>query len=234
MFRPLCMVLLVAVGPHCLFAQDGADPAVRMAGLREALDRAKTLRITFASEIDSDKGKDTVKGTMIVGEGNKARVELKMSVADKSVDLVMISDGKTTQTISGDNKPRMKPTEVHMRKNLLAMIERAGVAVPMFTIRAGKDDEAARDLTKSLTVSDLKHKESDKGEKGVYKCTYKVNVEGRVIFLVELWTDLTTNLPLRRTLETEKGANEVTVRETYTVEANPMLKEDIFELRKAE
>jgi len=216
-----------------LFAQDGADPVVRMATMHNALSGAKTIKVVFDSEIQSEKGKDWVKGTMLIGEENKARVEMKMKIGENTTDLLMISDGKTMQTISGKNPPREKQAEVKLRENMIAMIERAGIAVPMFTIRTKKDDATVRDLTKSLRIFDLKLVES--GDKaGVYKCSYKLEVEAMVRFRVELSMGLESRLPQSRILTVEKGANAVTVRETYTIELNPDIKEDAFALRKAE
>lgn len=230
MFRTMfILVSVVLLSPP---AQGGEGAGLD--AMRSTLEKAGTLRMTFQSEVETDKGKDSVKGVMTIGEGNRARIEIKMSLGGKTVNLTLISDGKTTQHIVDGKRPLESPTDPKLRKNVIAMIESGGVAIPLFvlrpfaTIRTKKGGDGP-DLEKSLKVSNIKQKET---EKGVF--AHDLHVDGKARFRVELTIDAANNLPVRRVLEVVKGADRATVRETYTVEVEPMLTGDVFELRKAE
>lgn len=218
MRRLLLTVLFLAPSP--VLAQHGLDPAVRLGAIRNALEKAKTLKVAFSADLDSDRGSSTVKGTMLLGGGNKVRMELDMNVEGKAAQMIMVSDGTTMRTTIPGRSSREKPIEPNLHKNMLAMIERAGIAVPMFTIPARKGDEV-------LAVSAVKFLSA---EKGIFRCAHKLDVDAKVRFHVELSTHLDTHLPLRRTLRVEKGADPITIVETYSIELNPVLAPDTFAL----
>jgi outer membrane lipoprotein-sorting protein len=219
---PLTSLLLLFFATQ-IYAGD--DPATRYAAMRSVLAKTKSLKVGFESELQGDSGKVVVKGSMILAEGNRARVQMAYELGGKAIEVLIISDGKTTRTISGD-KVRDKPTDPNLRDNMLALIERAGFAVTMFTIPVAKDREP--DLTKLLTVSDHQAKAADKG---VHLATYRLRVADKVLFKVDLSTDDKTHVPLRRVLEVEKGADPVVVRETYAVELEPMTPEELFAVK---
>lgn len=204
-------------------AQAGDDAEARFAAMCKALDGAKALRVTFQAEVAGEKGEKTlVKGSMILAEGNRARIQMAISHGGKEVDSLVVSDGTTTRTRSA-GKTRDKPTDANLRDNMLVMFQRGGFAVPVFTL--GKEKEP--DMAKLLTALDHK---AGPLQKGLLHSTHSLRVGGKVLFSASLVLDEKTHVPLGRTLRVEKGADPVTVRESYVVDLSPMLPPDAFNI----
>lgn len=219
-------VLLAGVVPSAL-AQSGLEPGVRMGAMRNALDKAKTLKIGFTAELDAKKGKGDVKGTILLGQDEKVRMELDMTFNGKSQGIITVADGKTMRTRQPSGDIKSQPARKNMRMNIVTMLERVGIAYPLLSLRSS--DEKDPDLKKELTLSNAKFKEN---EKNIYKCTYTLATKDAK-FDVELWLDGKSNLPIRRVLRAEKEDQTVTITETYTVELNPKLMDDAFTLPEA-
>lgn len=221
----LAAVLLIAVSASV--ALSGEQPEERMKAMREALEKAKTLKVTVDGELGIKIGAITFKGVLIRGEGDNARAEVKLGLGGKTQESRVISDGKATWLIEGQ-KASGRPIEMNVRRYIHTALERSGV---LFSLRGNKED-AEDPGPKEMKIADLKHKET---EKHVYKCTYRLKAPDGAEAQVELWIDTKTNLPLRRILNIEEdGVRIKSVRETYAIEVNPELKGDVFELPKTE
>lgn len=210
-----------------VLAQDGGDPNVRYPAMRNALARAKTLVVDFESELVTEKEKVPVKGKLILAEGNRLRVETTYELGGMTVEVKIVSDGKTTRTTRSGGKTKEKETKANQNANFLAMLERAGFAVPMFTITAAKG-KGDPDMTKLLQVSNLKRLGVEDAK--LYHLGYQLTIEDKVRFNVETFTDLSTNLPVRRVITVDKGADAVTVRETYRIQRDVDIKGGTFTL----
>lgn len=196
--------LLDAEVPDSEFAPASAPTAGDKAAaeilrkIQEPLEKARSARIRFKVEGNLGGGRCASTGTLLLREGNRARLESKLSAVRGEAELLVISSGKllkgTTKGGSADMPFLPKVAEQDPPENLGAFL------------RAGMLHSAT--LTQSLFGEDLLPKPGDdpkkvfavsnlaSGEDGTL--TYKLTV-GRDSMTVRLWYDPKTFKPLKRT-----------------------------------
>jgi outer membrane lipoprotein-sorting protein len=209
------VALLLAADPS---PDDAGDVLRRM---EQPILKCKTFQADLEVAVAGPDGDSTLKGRLLVTQGNKMRLELDGSVKGKPVKMALVSDG-TKMRMTGDTGPG-KDLEMpkHLREFALASVTRTGVFAPLFLLivaqEPGKKPEPF-DLDKELSVSDLKlgKKEMVSGKEAqalVYKLTAKGAKEP---LAVTVWIDGKTNLPVKRAVTLKQGAETLTVTETYT------------------
>ena len=111
--RWMLSAALVALGlPALTTAQQQNEGEKLFRAMEKQVREAKAIKVVFS--VDGNLGKDmkvTAKGSVIVAEGNKARVELNAKQGDKDFKLQMYADGKVMGTLI-DGKSGGKPSPV--------------------------------------------------------------------------------------------------------------------------
>ena len=179
---------------------------------------------TFQSELEIalTPGKDnSMKGRLLLAQGNKMRMDLAGSFMGKEGKVSMISDGTTMRMTSNDLPSKDQAATKELSLIGFASLSRAGIFVPLFMsvkTKAPGEKPDPFDIDKQLAISDLKlgKKEMVAGKETQaleYKLLLKSSPEP---FLVTLWLDTKTHLPVKRVLTAKKDKEELTVTETYT------------------
>src|SRR6266487_4650333 len=108
--RCLLTLALLSVGAGPVAAQEKeAEKLFR--SMEKKVHAAKTLRLRYDATItDSDGKKWTVKGTLILGEGDKFRVEIEGKLFGEAVKGTQVSDG-TDMSSTGANDSKMDKKE---------------------------------------------------------------------------------------------------------------------------
>jgi outer membrane lipoprotein-sorting protein len=178
------------------------------------LAKAKTVDCAYEARVEADEAV-TMKGTLLLGEGNKFRWEVNFESGGMKEKFTWVGDGaKMTVILNGDAKP---PEDVDKEGGVFW---RAAVArttmISFFWDHWWADDEYLQ-----LSAFKLRKKEMiDKQEVQVvqYTLTLKKAKEEKVE--VSVWIDTKTQLPLKRVLTGSMPGSmlgkKMTITETYT------------------
>ena len=177
--------------------------------LEKRVGQAKVVRVAFASKIMKD-GKEGghFKGVVALGEGDKARVELKGEGEGKAFTLEMTSDGKKLKVVAtppGGEKE--EPLPKHFGAMVRTGLSRVGPTAAWLIAHPKAEGEQGADIDKVLQISDFKLGANAKVEgREARVIDYKVTPTGRADpVMLKLWLDAKTRLPLKRELSDEKS-----------------------------
>ena len=229
----LTLLTTALLAAPALAQENDAEKLYR--AMEKKIRSAQTLRLTFDGEATGGGQKLTLKGTALVAEGNKGRIEAEFASAGKSTKLLFISDGKTKYMKEGD----MVKTEAAESKDSakpLAMIARVGFLPSLLFGKAEGKDKEAFDIDKEAPVKNFKLGVKDKlGKRQAqvveFEITFGPGASGRAA----VWIDTETELPLKRTLTVEGKGKEDSfqVVETFaTFTINPKLDGKAFDIPK--
>jgi outer membrane lipoprotein-sorting protein len=194
---------------------------------------AKSLKIAGEIEVNFKQDGGTLKGTLLVAEGNKLRVELAGKSGDKDISTSTISNGKTTVSETKPGGKASWDTDTSLTDIALALSARLGLFA--FIGISKRPDDKAFDLDKVFPVSDFQMGGKEMvGKRQAVVLSYNVVAAGKGKAKVTVWLDPKTNLPIKRKLEplndAEKGQGFV---DTYTeFELNPTIEAKRFDLPK--
>jgi outer membrane lipoprotein-sorting protein len=175
-------------------------------GLEQKLRSAKTLRVRFDLSVTVGKP-GSLKGMLLLGEGDKFRLELEGKPFGELVKLTVVSDGARMSSCDPNDpkngKVEKAPKEVGA--NLRAVLPRLGVMLCWNSLDRGA--KLAPEFTK---VSDFKFagKEVMGGREMVtieYTVTERQNVVMPPKSRVKLWLDAKTRLPVKLSLTSDGG-----------------------------
>ena len=115
--------------------------------------KAKSVGCTFETHIDTAgvSGQNSMKGTLLIAEGNKFRSDAKSIVADKMDTVMMVADGNKMVLRSG--RISLKPEEVPKRfgEAVRASFIRCGLLAPLLIMaKAGAMSSRPMTSTESL------------------------------------------------------------------------------------
>jgi hypothetical protein len=138
----LTMALLAIMASPALAQENEAEKLVR--SMAQRVRAAKTLRLRFdLSVTDSDAKTGTLKGALILGEGDKFWAQGEGKPFDKAVKFTIVNDGVTMKTTG--STPKQEKTEnspktvgIYLRRTL----PRAGFFVCFSTIDRLEDLES--------------------------------------------------------------------------------------------
>src|SRR5262245_33771919 len=123
------------------------------------LTKAKSYACTFEVKMDAPDGKGSFKGSLAVAQGNKVRIEMSGEGGGKTMDLLVVSDGAKSVTVSDKKTQPIRDTPKNMGKLVLGGTARGGIFVPMWlavrVVPEGKEPPEV-DLEESIKVSDFK------------------------------------------------------------------------------
>jgi outer membrane lipoprotein-sorting protein len=184
--------------------------------------KAKTVECAFDAKVEADKT-GTIKGTLLLGEGKKCRMEMGIEFGGMKEKFTMISDGtKMKAVIDGKPTPAEDANLGYVKEMRAAVVHgvaftswSTGLPVPVYfrasDFKLGKkemvDKQEAQVVQYTLTHPLLRPKQEAK---------YDVTV----------WIDTKTQLPLKRVFNG-------TMTETYTkLEVDGKIDAKQFELPK--
>jgi outer membrane lipoprotein-sorting protein len=227
------MKLLAIPMLAAVLGQAGDDPAKILKAVEDKVTKADAVQVALDVKVESTKGDGSIKGTLTVAAGNKARAELAMEFKGKAQKVEMVSDGKMMVEIQDGKAREPREAEKHFQSLMPLVLARSGLGVAFFLLRGpGAEKEDPLD---TITVSDAKKLKAEKVDgRDAVVIEYKVNVKGeKVSVTATVWVDVKTNLPLRRVARAEVAGDTFTVTETYSnLRLNPKLAPDFFQLPK--
>jgi outer membrane lipoprotein-sorting protein len=203
---------------------------------------ARSLEIVFeADATDPTPGAANFKGQALFGEGNRFRIEVKVSYEGKKTGGMIASDGKTLYQKDDEAPAKTQPAHAEDAERLRAFVGRGGILAGLgsFADLATTEPKKDFDLEKTWALTDFKLGAKDKigaREAQIVECTLTIVMKGRKTDTAKMavWIDTQTQLPLKRRLEAKWGKETTTTYlETYST-FNPDAKIDakMFELPK--
>jgi outer membrane lipoprotein-sorting protein len=227
-------VALLTAAP-ALAQENEAEKLFR--AMEKKVREAKTLKVAGEIEAKFNQG-GTLKFTALIGEGNKARLEMTGNIDGMALKILLVSDGKNT-LVSGEpfGKNDSRATDEKQNQQLVAMTNRGGLFfAAMFSTVAGMGNDVG-DVDRSFAVSDFKMGRKEMvGDKEATVFTFKMKVPGGGAeeALVTIWLDPATRLPLKRKLEAigDKNKGEFLVESYSQFQVNPRLEDGHFTLPK--
>jgi outer membrane lipoprotein-sorting protein len=212
----LAPLVLLALLPGA--DKDDAEKLFRQ--MEAKMVKAKTIDCTFDVKVEAEKT-GTMKGTLLLGEGNKVRMEMAGEFGGMKGKITMISDGTKMKAI-GEGAPARpaEDTPKWMSEAMRALLARAGVALP-FMMHSPRPPEKEKEfkVDDHFTVSDFKlgKKEMvDKQEAQVVQYTLMLKMPKEEKVDASVWIDTKTQLPLKRVFTATMDGKKFTITETYT------------------
>jgi outer membrane lipoprotein-sorting protein len=192
--------------------------------IEETITKAKTLRVKF--EISRKTGEETVdgSGTLLLKEGNKAKLDVLAVYPDGSlVKELIVSDGtnvKFTAPVGDDTFAlvQKKAPDYLLRSFYVTTLQLPLLDSSMMTTDSR---EGLKDLTNYASVREFKHGEADKEGnlllyKGLLDFTGRGNFKNLATsFEEKLWYDANTWIPRKRQVTLKLGTVTGTTTETY-------------------
>jgi outer membrane lipoprotein-sorting protein len=185
--------------------------------MEEKLAQAKTLQCNLMIKCDFGGQMDNLayKGSLFLGEGNRARQEIKEPTKGPPMRLLMVSDGaRLSMQDNGMSHATLENTPKYLNRDILTWMARSGVFLPHLPL----PDVEADDAKDRFPVSGFKLGDKEKiGERAAQRLEYQLAVKGQdPTFSVTVWLDAVTGLPVKRMLTSEVGTDKITVVETYS------------------
>jgi outer membrane lipoprotein-sorting protein len=196
------------------FAQDRSEAEQLFRKMEETVAGTKALQTAVVITITGKKdGK--FEGALALAKGNKARMNLKGAMAEKTLDLSMVSDGTRMKVKDPGGKQAEQNTPKKLNEVLAGALNRAGLfATLMMSRRSDQDEPNVEDL---FRVSGFKFGKKDKvGDRAAQVVEYQFAFPDSPTFQAAVWIDSQTHLPLKRLLTASKGDERLTITETYS------------------
>ena len=199
------------VGAEAPKGDEGVKEAEKLfRAMEEKLAKAKTLECVFDVNLNSI----LYKGSLFLGEGDKARLEINEASKAKAMRVRLVSDGtRMNYQDNGMPQPKLEDTPKNLEADILTWLARPGVVLP----QAPLPDVKADDAKDRFRVSDFKLGKKQKvGERETQRLAYQLAVKGQKDpFSVIVWIDSKTGLPVKRMVSSRIGGEQTTVVETY-------------------
>jgi len=192
--------------------------------------KAKAFKVEFASDLGKDNP-HSVKGTVIVAEGGKARFEFVRTDGKKMKTELLICDGKKCFGKGGefDTEGASVDLPKDFLKPIVPLISRGGVMLTYDTPGRGEPGNFTLDEVMPLYGFALGGKEKI-GDREAQVVRFASEIRDSIT--VAVWIDTKTGLPLKRTTHWNRTNGE-TLTEIYsTFAVDPQLDDKLFELPK--
>jgi outer membrane lipoprotein-sorting protein len=211
--RPLCFALLL---PLLAGQENEAEKLFR--DMEKKILAAQVFSVKGEMQVDGGKGdRSRVEVSLLLGQGNKARVKATTHVgADKHV-MRMVSNGAKMQLrLAGGGKPRERSTPRQLHQAMTLTFTRLGLTAGPAAFRPQPPGATGQAPESLLQLADFKTgaaaKVEDRDARVVHYRLSGPGVPGPA--RVTLWLDARTNLPVKRQIYYEKTQGRIT--ETYT------------------
>jgi outer membrane lipoprotein-sorting protein len=179
--------------------------------------KAKSIECVYEFKIEAGGRTGSAKGTLLIGEGNKVRVETSGEFAGMKENNTKVSDGmKGVLDVNKNSPPQSVPKWLHEAHR--AAITRAGLLEPAFVVQPPGQKDTEFQLESKYQVADFKlGKKEQVGEQEAQVIQYTLKASGnRVTFAVSVWVDTKTQLPLKRVFTGMLDDQKISVSETFT------------------
>jgi hypothetical protein len=229
MLAPLMLMLVLP----------GADPNEGEKLFRQMetkLMKAKTAECIYEAKLDMFGKGGALKGTMLVGDGSKSRIEMTVSFDNKDEKMTMLCDGSKMRSEGPRGPSKADDVPKGFGEMMRATLARSGVGVPMiFIARVGEDKNKEFKVDEEFRVADFKLGKKEmvgKQEAQIVEHTLMLKGDQKPI-AVSVWIDTKTQLPLKRVLTATMGDMKMTITENYTkLELDGKIDPKQFELPK--
>jgi len=221
--------MLVAV----LFLGCGSLPAGEKNEARKLFDRmekklaaADTIQLTVQGKLKGGDEEGTVKATLLLGQGNKARLDVSIQKSGgKTHKVSMVSNG-TKQKSGSPGELKEKDTPKHLRDNLVYHLSLIGFTPALMHTKPADQSKPQKG---NMLVSDFRLGKRDKiGGKEVHVLHYKFAFAAeKKKFATTLYLDVKTLLPVVRTIPAYGN-----LREEYQYRLNEKIGKERFDLPK--
>jgi outer membrane lipoprotein-sorting protein len=196
---------------------------------------AKSLECTFEAKVEGGKEAGTIKGSLMLTEGNKSRLEMSFEHSGKTDKETMVSDGTKMGPLSDKTPKGRQDAPKWLNDAYRGALGRSGLTVPlMFITRVGEQPKEFK-ADDEFKVSDFKLGKKEKvGDQEAQAIQYKLAIkEFPEPLTATVWIDTKTNLPLKREITAKKGDEKLTVTETYSaLKIDPKIDPKKFEFPK--
>jgi outer membrane lipoprotein-sorting protein len=209
--------------------QSRAEKALR--ATEKSIRAAKALKVVVEAEQREGKEESRLKGSVVLGAGNRVRIELTRTRGGKTETMRLTCDGKQAvgegENFDTEGKAVPVPEGEGLNEQLAELLARAGVLGLLAPGVTGPDGKFDIDLAAPLiSVAPGAREKIDGREAEVFRVLTKMH---RVRQTVTVWVDAKTHLPLKR-VSTWNGGR---LTETYTeFELDPRLDAGLFTLPK--
>lgn len=179
--------------------------------MEKKLAKAKTLECVFDVNLNSI----IYKGSLFLGEGDKARLEINEASKAKAMRVRLVSNGTgMSYQDNGMPRPKLEDTPKNLDADILTWLARPGVFLP----QAPLPDVKADDAKDRFRVSDFQLGKKEKvGGRETQRLGYRLAVKGQKDpFSVIVWIDSKTGLPVKRMVSSRVGGDQTTLVESYT------------------
>jgi hypothetical protein len=211
--RLTAMLVLLMTSPLCSQEEDGERVCRKM---EKCIMEAKTLRLTFALTAEVDDRKDKLQGTIWLGEGNKARIEVTGTMpGGKELKMQMVSDGtRMVAKVSGNPDRPPRDTPKTCGDIIRGTIGRAGVFAGLFYGINEKDEPKLDDLFQTY---DFKIGGRQKqAKRDLLAIEHKISFRGaKDKGMITVVIDTDPNLPVRRIFTINDAVHKVRIFEEY-------------------
>ncbi len=210
----LVRIVLLVILALSLAGRVGAQPldAKQTFELMETkLLQAKTLKCTL--ELTEEGHKDvSMKGQLLLGDGNKFRLDLKTTVNNEAPkEYAEASDGTHLEIKTPVATTAHKPSK-HLGENWRVYLARSGVYLPMLFSHNATDAQVSKDIQ----VSDIKLGKPEAFAGKQATVLHYLLKEKNEKLKVSVWLDPTIMLPLKREMKFADNEKSVRFVEIYS------------------
>lgn len=207
------------------FADDDAsktDAAAEKlyAASQKVLRESKTLKVEIDATFEGGGQTGTIKGTLLLSTGNKARALLEMKRGDREHRIQMVCDGAKRWTKSGE-----KTRTVDVKKDFAQRIQNGIVSFgPTMAMLI-----PASAISSEPKVTDLSSGGKERvGKSETQVLKYKLKQSSGDVLEVTAWIDVKTRLPIKRVISMGGEKGKITESTTFTL--NPKLDKETFKV----
>jgi outer membrane lipoprotein-sorting protein len=180
------------------------------------LAKATSVQLSWKGEAAVKEGAITVKGELLLAEGNKARFDVEGKLLETEQKQLIVSDGKSIKNVGP--RPSLIDTPKTFNETLLGCLARGGPSESLVVVNMGyyaKEPKPAAFLKVSAFKLGKKEK-VDKTECQVIEFTTTHGVGAKQEAKVALWIDTATGLPVKRESVLKEMNQEIRYTETYS------------------
>jgi hypothetical protein len=218
--RWLLTLALLAVAAWPATAEENeAEKLFR--GMEKQISEAKTLKIRFDATITgADAKKWDVKGTLVLGEGDRFRAEAEGKLFGEETKFTVVSDGTGAKSFGytkAPGQPKQDKNETEKPPKGAGAYFRTALPRDGFFVSFLNMDRRGDRPADLFQLSDFKLAGEEKvGERNTKVIQYTVKVKGKDSNApsVKLWLGAKTNLPVKLVL-TGGGSDISDITETY-------------------
>ncbi|HZN61977.1 MAG TPA: hypothetical protein VFC90_06185 [Planctomycetota bacterium] len=211
--RTLIAILIVATTAP---AQEKNEAEELFKKMEEKFTQAKTLQLSWKMAAPVKEGEITAEGALVLGEGNKARLDVAAKLPGVDQKDLFVSDG--TQLRSVGSRSSTVETPGTFNKTILGCLARGGPVYALTVINMNfysKESDPSKLITLSAFAMGKKERVGEREAQGIeFKATFEP--ANRQKSTVKLWIDCETGLPVKRVFVVNEMNQEIVSTETYS------------------